>query len=209
MDGRAQAHQITPQSVYSPLIVGWMDHIPDGSKWPGPYPEQREPQPEQFLAEWQVVTARQEKNLKNCVVLQEALRVQREVDLAKQEERAEELRYLFNKLTSNPCAVQEKLALRLSQIEAATAGVIAASAPIWQLAGTVRTETLDMQAVAISRGVSAAGGGEERGSFYKIKSTIHKHTYHTPLLRLRLRLRELARHHCISYIGYPSDHPLQ
>ena len=91
-DGRAQAHQITPHSV-SPLIVGWMDHIPNGSKWPS---EQRELQPEQILAEWQAVTARLEKNLKNCVDLQEALRVQREVDLAKQEERAEELRYLLN-----------------------------------------------------------------------------------------------------------------
>ena len=109
-------------------IVGRMDHIPDGSKWPGPYPEQREPQPEQFLAEWQVVTARQEKNLKNCVVLQEALRVQREVDLAKQEERAEELRYLFNKLTSNPCAGQEELAFHLVQLEVLTKATIAASA---------------------------------------------------------------------------------
>ena len=96
-----------------------MYHISNGSKWPS---EQRELQPEQILAEWQAVTARLEKNLKNCVDLQEALRVQREVDLAKQEERAEELRYLFNKLTSNPCAGQEELALRLSQLEAAKIG---------------------------------------------------------------------------------------
>lgn len=41
-------------------------------------------------------------------------------------------------------------------------GVIAASAPIWQLAGTVRRETLDMQAVAITRGVSAAGGATDQ-----------------------------------------------
>ena len=97
LDGRAQAHQITPHSV-SPGIVGWMDHISDGSKWPS---EQRELQPEQVLAEWQAVTARQENNLKNYVDLQEALRVQREVDLAKQEERAEELRYLFNQCRRN------------------------------------------------------------------------------------------------------------
>ena len=31
-------------------------------------------------------------------------------------------------------------------------GAIAASAPIWQLAETVERETLDMQAVAITRG---------------------------------------------------------
>ncbi|EOD12939.1 hypothetical protein EMIHUDRAFT_213197 [Emiliania huxleyi CCMP1516] len=41
-------------------------------------------------------------------------------------------------------------------------GVIAASAPIWQLAGTVQRETLDMPAVAISKGVSAAGGATDR-----------------------------------------------
>ena len=41
-------------------------------------------------------------------------------------------------------------------------GVIAASAPIWQLAGTVQRETLDMQAVAITRGVSAAGGATDQ-----------------------------------------------
>ena len=102
-----------------------MYHISNGSKWPS---EQRELQPEQILAEWQAVTARLEKNLKNCVDLQEALRVQREVDLAKQEERAEELRYLFNKLTSNPCAGQEELALRLVQLEVLTKATIAASA---------------------------------------------------------------------------------
>ena len=92
LDGRQGAHQNTSHSV-RPLIVGWMYHISNGSKWPS---EQRELQPEQILAEWQAVTARLEKNLKNCVDLQEALRVQREVDSAKQEERAEELRYLFN-----------------------------------------------------------------------------------------------------------------
>ena len=102
-----------------------MGHISDGSTWPS---EQRELQPEQILAEWQAVTARQEKNLKNYVDLQEALRVQREVDLAKQEERAEELRYLFNKLTSNPCAGQEELAFRLVQLEVLTKATIAASA---------------------------------------------------------------------------------
>ena len=40
-------------------------------------------------------------------------------------------------------------------------GAIAASAPIWQLADTVRRESLDLQAVAISRGVSAAGGATD------------------------------------------------
>ena len=41
-------------------------------------------------------------------------------------------------------------------------GAIAASAPIWQLADTVRTEDLDLPAVAISRGVSAEGGATDR-----------------------------------------------
>ena len=41
-------------------------------------------------------------------------------------------------------------------------GAIAASAPIWQLADTVRTDTLDMQAVAITRGVSASGGATDQ-----------------------------------------------
>jgi lysosomal Pro-X carboxypeptidase len=41
-------------------------------------------------------------------------------------------------------------------------GAIAASAPIWQLADTVRRETLDMQAVAITRGVSKAGGATDQ-----------------------------------------------
>ena len=41
-------------------------------------------------------------------------------------------------------------------------GAIAASAPIWQLASTVRRDTLDMQAVAITRGLSAAGGASDR-----------------------------------------------
>jgi lysosomal Pro-X carboxypeptidase len=41
-------------------------------------------------------------------------------------------------------------------------GAIAASAPIWQLAETVRTETLDMQAVAITKGVSAVGGATDQ-----------------------------------------------
>ena len=41
-------------------------------------------------------------------------------------------------------------------------GAIAASAPIWQLATTVRRETLDMQAVAITRGVSSEGGATDR-----------------------------------------------
>lgn len=40
-------------------------------------------------------------------------------------------------------------------------GAIAASAPIWQLASTVERDTLDMQAVAISKGVSAAGGATD------------------------------------------------
>ncbi len=40
-------------------------------------------------------------------------------------------------------------------------GAIAASAPIWQLAGTVERESLDMNAVAITRGVSAAGGATD------------------------------------------------
>ena len=41
-------------------------------------------------------------------------------------------------------------------------GAIAASAPIWQLAETVQRDTLDMQAVAITRGVSAAGGSTDQ-----------------------------------------------
>lgn len=41
-------------------------------------------------------------------------------------------------------------------------GVIAASAPIWQLADTVRRETLDMQAVAVTKGVSAVGGATDQ-----------------------------------------------
>jgi pimeloyl-ACP methyl ester carboxylesterase len=41
-------------------------------------------------------------------------------------------------------------------------GAIAASAPIWQLAETVERETLDMQAVAITRGVSSAGGATDQ-----------------------------------------------
>ena len=41
-------------------------------------------------------------------------------------------------------------------------GAIAASAPIWQLASTVRRESLDAPSVAISRGVSAAGGATDR-----------------------------------------------
>eukprot|EP00928_Gymnodinium_smaydae_P035129 TRINITY_DN24779_c0_g3_i1.p1 TRINITY_DN24779_c0_g3~~TRINITY_DN24779_c0_g3_i1.p1 ORF type:complete len:667 (+),score=86.42 TRINITY_DN24779_c0_g3_i1:26-2026(+) len=41
-------------------------------------------------------------------------------------------------------------------------GAIAASAPIWQFASTVLRDTLDMQAVAVSRGVSAAGGASDQ-----------------------------------------------
>merc|ERR1719215_2035656 len=41
-------------------------------------------------------------------------------------------------------------------------GAIAASAPIWQLATTVTRDTLDMPAVAISKGVSAAGGASDQ-----------------------------------------------
>jgi len=41
-------------------------------------------------------------------------------------------------------------------------GAIAASAPIWQLADTVRREELDEQAVAITRGVSAVGGATDQ-----------------------------------------------
>ena len=41
-------------------------------------------------------------------------------------------------------------------------GAIAASAPIWQLAGTVRRDSLDMPAVAITRGVSLAGGATDQ-----------------------------------------------
>lgn len=41
-------------------------------------------------------------------------------------------------------------------------GAIAASAPIWQLASTVRRESLDMPSVAISRGVSSEGGSPDR-----------------------------------------------
>ena len=103
-----------------------MGHISDGSTWPS---EQRELQPEQILAEWQAATARQEKNLKNCADLQEALRVQREVyGQAGGAGRRAPLEYLFNKLTSNPCAGQEELALRLPQLEAASKAQIAASA---------------------------------------------------------------------------------
>ena len=75
IDSWTVAHKRT-KSLHTPSvtrIVGWMDHISDGSKWPS---EQRELQREQLLAEWQAVAARQEKNQKNCVDLQEALRVQ-------------------------------------------------------------------------------------------------------------------------------------
>ena len=41
-------------------------------------------------------------------------------------------------------------------------GAIAASAPIFQLAGTVRRETLDGPAMAVTRGVSAAGGATDQ-----------------------------------------------
>jgi lysosomal Pro-X carboxypeptidase len=41
-------------------------------------------------------------------------------------------------------------------------GAIAASAPIWQLADTVKRETLDMQAVAITKGVSKIGGATDQ-----------------------------------------------
>ena len=122
--GVTQAHQ-KMKLKFSETLLKSTDHICDGSKWPS---KQRELQRQQILAEWQAVAARQEKNQKNCVDLQAALRVQREVDLAKQEEQAAELRYLVNKLTSNPCAVPEELALRLTQIEAVSKALIAASA---------------------------------------------------------------------------------
>lgn len=41
-------------------------------------------------------------------------------------------------------------------------GAVAASAPIWQLAGTVRQDSLDAMSVAITRGVSAVGGATDR-----------------------------------------------
>eukprot|EP00439_Symbiodinium_sp_Y106_P042695 s790_g5.t1 len=41
-------------------------------------------------------------------------------------------------------------------------GAIAASAPIWQLSTTVTRETVDWPAVAISRGLSSAGGSSEK-----------------------------------------------
>ena len=69
IDSWTVAHKRT-KSLHTPSvtrIVGWMDHISDGSKWPS---EQRELQREQLLAEWQAVAARQEKNQKNCVDLQ-------------------------------------------------------------------------------------------------------------------------------------------
>ena len=40
--------------------------------------------------------------------------------------------------------------------------LLTASAPIWQLAGTVARDTLDMQAVAMTRGVSKAGGATDQ-----------------------------------------------
>lgn len=43
-------------------------------------------------------------------------------------------------------------------------GAIAASAPIWQLASTVEKDTLDMQAVAITRGLSKKGGASDQCS---------------------------------------------
>ena len=61
LDGRAQAHQTTPHSVRL-LIVGWMDRISDGIKWPS---ELRELQP----AKWQAAVALQEKIQKDCVDL--------------------------------------------------------------------------------------------------------------------------------------------
>jgi len=42
------------------------------------------------------------------------------------------------------------------------AGAIAASAPIWMLPTTVERQTLDMPAVAISRGVTAVGGSSDQ-----------------------------------------------
>jgi len=42
------------------------------------------------------------------------------------------------------------------------AGAIAASAPVWMLPTTVERETLDMPAVAISRGVTAVGGSSDQ-----------------------------------------------
>ena len=66
------------------------------------------------------MAARQEKNQKECVDSLAALRVQQEVVWAKQGEQALlERRDLVNKLTSNPRAVQEELAL--SQREAVIA----------------------------------------------------------------------------------------
>lgn len=41
-------------------------------------------------------------------------------------------------------------------------GAIAASAPIWQMASTTERDTMDMPAVAISRGVSAVGGASDQ-----------------------------------------------
>ena len=94
-----------------------MDHISDGIKWPS---EQQELLLQQTLVEWQAVAARQEKNQKDCVDSLAALRVQQEVVWAKQGEQALlERRDLVNKLTSNPRAVQEELAL--SQREAVIA----------------------------------------------------------------------------------------
>ena len=111
LDGRAQAHQTTPHSVRL-LIVGWMDRISDGIKWPS---ELRELQP----AEWQAAVALQEKFQKDCGDLLAALRVQQEVVWAKQEEQAVlERRDVVNNLTSNPRAVQEVLSQREVDIAA-------------------------------------------------------------------------------------------
>jgi len=74
-------------------------------------------------------------------------------------------------------------------------GAIAASAPIWQLAGTVARETLDMQAVAMTRGVSAAGGATDRCRHTLRSRTLTlTRTLPLPLTRCRhiLRCRTLT-----------------
>ena len=62
-------------------------------------------------------------------------------------------------LVENPQTGNPQTEVRCVVLE--TGWCAAASAPIWQLADTVRKETLDMQAVAITKGVSAAGGATD------------------------------------------------
>ena len=83
-------------------------------------------------------------------------------------------------------------------------GAIAASAPIWQLADTVRTETLDMQAVAITRGVSAAGGATDQCrdnliAAWPLLREVAKSKAGLKLLGKSARLAETHSHACLLF----------